>query len=46
MILYSFLGNSVISAANNTIVIAAFIVIISIYSIYSWNKEQRKQRLT
>lgn len=45
MILYSFLGNSARSFANNRIIIAAFIVIISIYSIYLWNKEQSEQRL-
>lgn len=45
MILYSFLGNSVLSSASNTVIIAVIIVIISIYSIYLWNKEQRVHRL-
>lgn len=45
MILYSFLGDSVTSSANNAIIIAVIIVVISIYSIYLWNKEQRVQRL-
>lgn len=45
MILYSFLGNSVISSANSTVIIVAIIFAISIYSVYLWNKEQRKQIL-
>lgn len=45
MILYSFLGDSIISSANNTIIISTIIVLISMYSIYLWNKEQRNQKL-
>jgi uncharacterized membrane protein YdjX (TVP38/TMEM64 family) len=45
MILYSFLGNSVISLNNNIIIIAAFILIVSCYSVYLWNKEQKQQKL-
>lgn len=45
MILYSFLGNNVMSSASNTIIIAAIIVVMSIYSIYLWNKEQRVNKL-
>lgn len=45
MILYSFLGNSVISSSNNIIIIATVILTMSIYSIYLWRKEQRKQEL-
>lgn len=45
MILYSFLGNSIISSATNTIIISVIIFMISMYSIYLWNKEKRNQRL-
>lgn len=45
MILYGFLGNSFLSSGNNTVIIAVIIVIISAYSLYLWNKEQRVQRL-
>ncbi|MBL4936730.1 TVP38/TMEM64 family protein [Clostridium sp. YIM B02515] len=45
IILYSFLGDSVMSSTNNTIIIAGIIAVISIYSIYLWNKEQRSHRL-
>ncbi|MDW8799989.1 VTT domain-containing protein [Clostridium sp. A1-XYC3] len=45
IILYSFLGDSVMSSANNVIIITFIILIISIYSIYLWNKEQKNQRL-
>lgn len=45
MILYSFLGGNVISSANNTTIIVAIIFVISMYSIYLWNKEQRNERL-
>ncbi|KZL91820.1 TVP38/TMEM64 family protein [Clostridium magnum] len=45
MVLYSFLGGSVISSANNTTIIIAIIFVISMYSIYLWNKEQRNERL-
>ena len=45
MILYGFLGNSFLSSGNSTIMIAVIIVIISMYSIYLWNKEQSVQRL-
>jgi uncharacterized membrane protein YdjX (TVP38/TMEM64 family) len=45
MILYGFLGNSVLSSVNNTIIIAAIIVMISIYSVHLWNKAQREHRL-
>ncbi|MDP4090558.1 MAG: VTT domain-containing protein [Bacillota bacterium] len=41
MILYSFLGNNVLSSASNTIAIAVVIAATSIYSIHLWNKEQR-----
>lgn len=46
IILYGFLGNSFLSFGNNTIMIAGFIILISIYSMYLWNKEQGVQRLT
>lgn len=45
MILYSFLGSNVMSSCSNTIIISAIIAVMSIYSIYLWNKEQRVQRL-
>lgn len=45
MILYSFLGNSIISLSSNIIIIAAFIVLLSGYSIYLWKKEQKQQNL-
>jgi uncharacterized membrane protein YdjX (TVP38/TMEM64 family) len=45
MLLYSFLGNNVLSSASNTIIISVIIAVMSIYSIYLWNKEQRLQRL-
>jgi uncharacterized membrane protein YdjX (TVP38/TMEM64 family) len=45
MILYGFLGNSFLSSGNNTIMIAGIIILISIYSIYLWSKEQRVQKL-
>lgn len=45
IILYGFLGDSVLSSASNTILITVIIVVISIYSIYLWNKEQRTQKL-
>lgn len=41
MILYGFLGNNVLSSANNTIIITAIIIVISIFSVRLWNKEQR-----
>lgn len=41
MILYSFLGSYVISSFSNTIMISVIIAMMSIYSIYLWNKEQR-----
>lgn len=44
MILYGFLGNSILSSVNNTIIIALIIVVISIYSLYLWTKEQKDQR--
>jgi uncharacterized membrane protein YdjX (TVP38/TMEM64 family) len=46
MILYGFLGSSVLASANNTIIIACIIVMISIYSVYLWKKEQREESLT
>lgn len=45
MILYSFLGNSVIYSVNNTIIISGIIIAVSTYSIYLWNKAQRSHRL-
>ena len=45
MILYGLLGNSFLSSGTNTIMILAIIIVISIYSIYLWNKEQRVQNL-
>ena len=45
MILFSFLGSSVLSSASNTIIIAIIIAVMSIYSIYLWKKEQRVERL-
>jgi uncharacterized membrane protein YdjX (TVP38/TMEM64 family) len=45
IILYSFLGNNVVSSANNTIIIAGIIILISLYSIYLWNRAQRQRRL-
>jgi len=45
MILFSFLGNNVMSSGSNTIIIAAIIALMSIYSIYLWKKEQRVQKL-
>jgi uncharacterized membrane protein YdjX (TVP38/TMEM64 family) len=44
-ILYSFLGNNVLSSTNNTIIIIAIIILLSGYSIYLWNRAQRQQRL-
>jgi len=40
MILYSFLGDNVLSSASNTTIIAVIIAVMSICSIYLWNKEQ------
>lgn len=40
-ILYSFFGSGIMSSANNTIIIAVSILIISIYSLYLWRKAQR-----
>lgn len=45
MILYGFLGNSVLSSVNNTIIISVIIIMISIYSVHLWNKEQKVQKL-
>lgn len=42
MMLYGFLGNSVLSSASSTIIITAVIVLISICSVLVWNKEQRR----
>jgi uncharacterized membrane protein YdjX (TVP38/TMEM64 family) len=44
VILYSFLGNNILSSAGNTIIVVVIIAAISIYSIYLWNKSQRVQR--
>lgn len=44
MILYSFLGNNILSSTGNTIIVGVIIAVISIYSVYLWNKAQRVQR--
>jgi uncharacterized membrane protein YdjX (TVP38/TMEM64 family) len=45
MILYGFLGNSFLSSGSNTIMLLGIIIIISIYSLYLWSKEQKIQKL-
>lgn len=45
MILYGFLGDSFLSSNSNTMMILAIIIMISIYSLYLWNKEHKMQKL-
>lgn len=44
MILYGFLGSSFLSSGNSIIIIG-FIIMVSVYSLYLWNKEQRLEKL-
>lgn len=44
MLLYSFLGGSILSPNNNTIVTGGIILIITIYSMWLWNKEQKQYK--
>lgn len=42
MFLYGFLGNSIVTSFNNTIVIASMIIAVAAYSIYAWNRAQKQ----
>lgn len=44
-ILYSFLGDSVISSLNNSLIIGSMVLAISCYSIYLWNREQKQYKI-
>jgi uncharacterized membrane protein YdjX (TVP38/TMEM64 family) len=45
IILYSFLGSTIMSSMANTIIVASVIIVISIYSVHLWNIEKRAQKL-
>lgn len=44
-ILYSFLGDSVTSSLNNSLIIGSMVLAISCYSIYLWNREQKQYKI-
>jgi uncharacterized membrane protein YdjX (TVP38/TMEM64 family) len=44
-ILYSFLGDSVTSSLNNSLIIGSIVLVISCYSIYLWNREQKQYKI-